>query len=247
MEDFKLKVQDATVPYWNALKDHVEDEDIIQQLGVFQRRIFFTRTLIHYEIFKMVQDLPGCIADCGVYKGESLFNFARFLEMTCPGDRIRKVYGFDDFQGLRDFGEEDAIGDKSGAHVGGYRAVDFKKTLFSLVDTFNKDSFVPQVPRIELVEGDITKTAKAFVEERKGIRFSLIHLDFDLYEPTMAALEAFYPKLVPGGIVLLDEYALEAFPGESKALEDYFDGKPPVIKKLPWNTTPGGYFIKPHS
>lgn len=249
MEDFKLKPKDTTLAYWDLLKKHVDDEDIIQQLNVFQRRIFFTRTMIHWEIFTKIQDLPGCIADCGVYKGESLFNFARFLEMTCPGDRIRKVYGFDDFEGLRDFHEEDNIKDTNtkeiGAFEGGYRSKSFEPTLKELVKVFNEDSFVSKAPRIELVEGDITKTAPAFVEKFPGIRFSLIHLDFDLYTPTIAALEAFYPKLVPGGIVLLDEYGLNAFSGESKAVEDFFGDKMPKIHKLPWNATPGGYFFKP--
>lgn len=245
MKDFSHKPKDASLEYWDILKDHIEDEDIIQQLSVFQRRIMFTRTMIHWEVFRKIQDLPGCIVDCGVYKGESLFNFARFLEMTSPGDRIRKVYGFDDFEGLRDFHEEDTTQDNIGAFEGGYRSKSFEPTLKRLVKLFNEDSFVPKVPRIELVEGDITKTASKFVEDYPGIRFSLIHLDFDLYTPTLAALEAFYPKLVPGGIVLLDEYALNAFSGESKAVEDYFGEKMPKIYKLPWNSTPGGYFFKP--
>lgn len=246
MEDFAHKPKDASLEYWELLQKHVDDEDIIQQLSVFNRRIFFTRTLIHWEIFKLVGDLPGCIADCGVYKGESLFNFARFIEMTSPGDRIRKVYGFDDFEGLRDLQEEDSFNQEIGAMEGGYRSKSFEPTLKKLVNLFNNDSFVAKAPRIELVEGDITQTAKAFVEENPGIRFCLIHLDFDVYKPTMAALEAFYPKLVPGGVVLMDEYALNAFSGESKAVEDFFGGLMPKIHKLPWNSTPGGYFIKPH-
>lgn len=240
------KPKDSTIEYWELLKKHVNDQDIIQQLSIFQRRIFSTRTLIHWEIYKLVQDLPGCIADCGVYKGESLFNFARFVEMTSPGDRIKKVYGFDDFDGLRDFGEKDSVVESIGALTGGYRSKNFEPTLRKLVEIFNQDSFVSKSPRIEIIDGDITLTAKEFITNNPGIRFNLIHLDFDLYKPTFAALEAFYPKLVPGGVVLLDEYALNAFSGESQAVEDFFEGVPPKIKKLPWNATPGGYFFKPY-
>ena len=76
------------------------------------------------------------------------------------------------------------------------------------------------------------------------MRISLLHLDLDLYEPTKVALEYLYPKVVPGGIVLLDEYAMEGFPGESEAVEEYFKGKMPVIRKFPFISTPGGYFVK---
>lgn len=245
-EDFKLKPKDATMDYWRILKSQVESEDIIQQLSVFQRRIFFTRTLIHWEVFKIIENIPGCIADCGVYKGESLFNFARFIEMTSPGDRIRKVYGFDDFEGLRNFSNKDNMTGAAGAVEGGYSSKNFKNVLFELVDVFNNDSFVPKSKRIELIDGDINITSKEFVENNKGVRFSLIHLDLDLYEPTLSALQNLYPKLSPGGVVLLDEYALNDFSGESQAVEDYFSGKPPKIQKLPWNATPGGYLIKPY-
>jgi hypothetical protein len=71
-----------------------------------------------------------------------------------------------------------------------------------------------------------------------------LHLDVDAYAPTLAALEAFYPKVVTGGVVLLDEYAIPAFAGESNALDDYFGGKPPRVQKFPWLSAPGGYFVK---
>ena len=92
MSDFKLHPNPQDSKYYELLQKHAKDKDIIFQLGVFQRRMYFTRTIIHYEIFKMIQELPGSIADCGVYKGESMFNWARFLEMYCPGDRTRVVY-----------------------------------------------------------------------------------------------------------------------------------------------------------
>jgi hypothetical protein len=44
--------------------------------------------------------------------------------------------------------------------------------------------------------------------------------------------------------VILDEFAMEGFPGESKAIEHYFKDKTPKILKFPYISTPGGYFIK---
>lgn len=246
-EDFKLPQNVRDRVYYEALQRHSSDEDIIFQLSVFQRRMYFTRTIVHYEIFKMIQDIPGSIADCGVYKGESLFNWARFLEMYCPGDRTRIVYGFDDFKGLRDFSKDkDIEGGHPGAFVGGYAAENFKSTLLSLVDCFNEDSFVPQKPRIKLVDGDVNLSIENFVKEYAGEMFSLIHIDIDLYQPTLSILEHLYPKLVPGGVVLLDEYAHPLFPGETNAVNDFFNGRPPRIQKLPLVGQPGGYFIKPY-
>lgn len=242
--DFSHTPADVTRRYQDVLKANIDNPDIIAQLSTYQRRIFATRAIIHWEVCKLVADLPGDIIECGVFKGESLLTFARYLEMLCPGDRSKRVIGFDDFEGLRDLTEHDSRVAAVGSIEGGYRATGFYPTLRALIDLFHEDSFVPKKARIELVEGDLRETAKDYVENEPGLRVSLLHLDVDTYEPTLAALEAFYPRLVTGGVVLMDEYALTAFAGETKAVDDYFDGRPPRIHKLPYNSSPGGYFIK---
>ena len=63
----------------------------------------------------------------------------------------------------------------------------------------------------------------------------------------MSILENLYPRLVPGGIILFDEYAHPLFPGETNAVDDYFDGNPPMIQKIPLSGQPGGYIVKPYA
>jgi hypothetical protein len=50
--------------------------------------------------------------------------------------------------------------------------------------------------------------------------------------------------VVNGGVVILDEYAMTGFPGESKAFDEYFGSSKPTLIKFPYTPTPGGYFIK---
>ncbi len=50
-------------------------------------------------------------------------------------------------------------------------------------------------------------------------RFSFVHLDVDLYESTLAGLEYFYPRLIPGGVILSHDYSILA--GVKKAFEDF--------------------------
>ena len=71
-----------------------------------------------------------------------------------------------------------------------------------------------------LIGGDITKTVPDFIKKNNAIRISLLHIDVDLYKPTKICLDYFFPKVVKGGIVILDDYG--AFPGANKAIEDYF-------------------------
>nr|MBK7063964.1 hypothetical protein [Deltaproteobacteria bacterium] len=85
-----------------------------------------------------------------------------------------------------------------------------------------------------------------WLEENPGLRISLLHLDVDLYEPTLAALKAFYPRVVTGGVVIFDEYGLMPWEGESQAVDEYFAsiGERPLIKKFPTFHNPHGYMIK---
>jgi hypothetical protein len=62
----------------------------------------------------------------------------------------------------------------------------------------------------------------------------------------LTALKYLYPLVVAGGVVLLDEYAMDGFPGESAAFDEYFAGNRPVLTKFPYISTPGGYFVKPN-
>lgn len=226
------------------LKAHLDDHDLIANLGAFGRRMHVMKAFAHYEVFQKVRDLPGDIVECGVYKGASLLSFARFLETFCPGDRTRKVLGFDHFRGLADRSEKDGFDARVGNTAEGWNPSAFRDTLFALVDAFNADSFVPQRPRVELVDGDVRETAPAYAADNPGLRIALLHLDMDLYEPTLAALKAFWPRLLTGGVVLLDEYAIREWPGETEAVEAFFEGAPPRIEKFGWASAPGGYFVK---
>ena len=92
--------------------------------------------------------------------------------------------------------------------------------------------------------GRMGRSLLSLVAEHPGLRIALLHLDMDLYEPTLEALKAFWPRILTGGVVLLDEYAIREWPGESEALEEFFDGAPPRIEKFGWASAPGGFFIK---
>jgi hypothetical protein len=70
---------------------------------------------------------------------------------------------------------------------------------------------------------------------------SLLNLDTDIYEPAVVILEHLWPRIVPGGILVLDDYAV--FPGETKAVNDFFAGKNVAICKFPFASTPC-YIVK---
>ena len=94
---------------------------------------------------------------------------------------------------------------------------------------------------VELIEGNICETVPRFVDRNPDFRISLLNLDVDIYEPSVITLEYLFPLIIRGGILILDDYG--TFPGETKAVDDYFKGQLIEIQKFPFCKTPR-YIIK---
>lgn len=224
---------------------NVSVTELIELWPVFLRRVSFLKVAALFELFQQVKTLPGSVVECGVFRGQSLFLFRHLLDTYAPGDSLRKVIGFDTFTGFTSLHEHDGPPDQTRAKVeGGWDSSSFLPTLQEAVSIAKDDGSMPRVARVELIEGDVLDTIPDYVVRNPGLRISLLNLDLDLYEPTLVALEYLYPLVVPGGLVIVDEYAMPGFPGESRALEEYFGGKIPPLTKFPFTPTPGAYFRK---
>ncbi|XZN95172.1 MAG: TylF/MycF/NovP-related O-methyltransferase [Microcoleus sp.] len=236
--------------YWETLEKLVQErgytsQDILRNYPAYIMRRDMPRFLSHYELFKQVIDLPGCIVELGVFRGASFFTWSKFMEIFCPYDRSRKVFGFDSFGGLQQFTEKDGAMDASVQKVQeGYKAT--AEEVQTLVELHNADNMIPGTKRCKIIIGDLTETLPKFLEEQPGLKISLLHFDVDLYQPTKFALELLYPYVLKGGVVCFDEYGLIPWQGETKAVDEFFANvpNPPIIKKHPFAQTPHGYFIK---
>lgn len=220
--------------------------DAAKHWMVLGRRQWIKRFLAHSEFFNRTIDIPGDIAELGVFRGMGLFTWANLLESYCIGNRTKVVWGFDNWEGFTDFSVEDGIIEND-VHksIGDFSPKNHYQELLDAIKLFDKDRFIPQKPRIKLVKGPLENTAKQFVENNLGVRFSLIHFDCDLYAPTKAALNAFWPILSRGGIMLFDEYGISQWPGETKAVDEFFADKLNVqIQTLNWTNAPAGFIIK---
>ncbi len=229
----------------HCAKYNIEPLDAIKLFPVLARRQWLKRFLAHHELFMQTLDVPGDIAELGVFRGLGLMTWANFLESYCISDRTKVVYGFDNWKGFVSFSKEDG-GEIEEIHKyeGGFSPEAYYDELRDAIKIFDKDRFIPWKDRIKLVEGNIQDTVPKFVEDNPGIRFSLVHFDCDMYEPTKIALEYFWPKLSRGGLFLFDEYAIKDFPGETQAVDEFFADKKVQIKKLQWNNVPQAYVVK---
>lgn len=188
-----------------------------------------SKALAHYELYKKSLGLPGEIVECGVFKGVSLVRWAMFRELF-EHARARKIIGFDTFGAFPEAGYE---GDKEKLTNWLANAGNQSISRDQLYGVLDKKGIKEG---IELVEGNILETLEAYLEKNPHLRISLLNLDTDIYEPAAAVLEALYPRIVPGGVLVLDDYGV--FAGENMAVDEYFKGKNAVFEKFPFAMTP---------
>lgn len=182
----------------------------------YVRRQDMTRLLARYEIFKRVLPVKGSIVECGIYRGAGLMCWANFSAVLEPCNLTRRIYGFDTFEGFPTPGLQDQSGFR-GAQKGELRA-DCYDELLRLIAAFDQNRFLGHVKKVELVKGNACETIPQFVQSHPHVVVSLLFLDFDLYDPTRAAIEAFVPRMPKGAVLAFDELDNPAWPGETLAL-----------------------------
>jgi hypothetical protein len=162
-----------------------------------------------------VEDLEGDLAECGVYRGGTLVPTGIYLKQR---GLTKVVYGFDSFRGFD--GSVDSEIALGGAPNDDKRRGGFGDTSFDYVAA--KVRRFGLECHVKIVEGYLVNTLEYYSRER----FCFVHLDVDIYESYKLGLEFFYPRMVSGGVILLDEYNDPPWPGCNKAVDEFLSDKP---------------------
>lgn len=248
-DGFKKTGTDSDIEY--LLEQHISEHqisslDALKLFPVLARRQWLKRFLAHSELFRLTLDVPGDVAELGVFRGLGLMTWANLLEAYCIGDRTKVVWGFDNWKGFTDFSAQDGVDNENANKVlGGFNPELFLKELEGAIKIFDADRFVPWKARVKLVNGHIEETVPKFALENPGVRFSMIHFDCDLYKPTKVALDALWPLVSRGGVVIFDEYGIPDWPGETKAVDEFLSEHSTLkLQTFTWTNAPAAYLIK---
>ena len=157
-------------------------------------------------------DVPGAFVECGLWKGGSLMACA--IRLRDRGVTDRELVGFDTFAGMTDPTDEDV--DWRGFQQQPEDKGSQMRVGAGLADvTENLRSTGYPMERIRLVKGDVLETVPA---QAPG-QIALLRLDTDWYESTKHELEQLFPRLVEGGVLLVDDYG--HYRGSKKATDEY--------------------------
>lgn len=153
------------------------------------------------EFLKLTRGISGDFAECGVFRGGSAF-------LMCQEAQVQNkhVHLFDSFQGLsQPQTHEDSHWSE------GDLAIDEDTVKTNMSPYTNFSTYAGWIP--ERFREISTKT------------FSFVHVDVDLEQPTHDSIEFFFPRLAPGGILLLDDHGSSLCPGAREAALNYFSSR----------------------
>lgn len=189
------------------------------------RRETLTDAPALFGLLKAVQyvnsrKIDGAFVECGVYRAGSALTMAR--QCVLDGSIDRDFYLYDTFEGCP------APTDHDGVIFGGTRAADlwqqalddptaawFRETLG--VATANIAETEYPLDRVRFVQGRVEETIPDVAPDR----IALLRLDTDWYESTKHEMHHLWPRLVPGGVVVVDDYGW--FESSRRAFEEYFE------------------------
>ena len=213
----------------------------IEKLEAFTKfvsRQSLTKFLARSEIFKKQLEVNGSIVEVGVHRGTSFMTWAHLSSILEPVNYLRKIIGFDTFEGFSSISDKDAMGTSEHLKVGGFDAgSDTHKELLDAVDVYDLNRLMGHINKCEIIKGNACLKIPDYLEQNPHTLVSLLHLDADLHDPTAAALKYFVPRMPKGAIILFDELNMNLFPGETIALLEKFNINQTAIQRFPYATS----------
>lgn len=202
--------------------------EVLFNFPVFVGQVNIARMLFFYELYKKVIDLSGDIIEIGTYKGASFMLWAKLVKLF-ENNNMTKVWGCDWFQGMNP-------GKNDNANTEGLYKEASYDTLNSLVKLQNLDNLAI------VLKMDATKELEPFLNERPYLRFKIVFVDCAMEEVLETSLRLLWPRLVTGGILIVDHFGISASPMESEILQKYIEGT--RVYQMPFNRHSSGYVIK---
>ncbi len=158
------------------------------------------------------RQIPGDLAECGVWQGGSCMIMA--LTLLTRGGPLRDIWMYDTYEGMTMPGQEDRI-EATGQAAAQRWKEGWWAAGMELVRENLKGCGYP-MEHFKLVKGDVCRT----LDEQRPGSLALLRLDTDWYASTKKELEVLYPVLSRAGVLIIDDYG--HFSGARQAVDEYF-------------------------
>jgi hypothetical protein len=201
-------------------------------LRLYERCRAETMTSIErmYALYQAVRyavdrDVPGDFVECGVWRGGSVMLMALALLELERSDRT--IWLFDTFTGMTPPSPEDIqeMSGRAATEILAERERSADDPFWGVASRAHVEENLHAtgypMSRFRVVEGDVMTT----IPLETPVRIALLRLDTDWYATTRHEMEQLYPRLSPGGVLIIDDYGY--WRGARKAVDEYFAAHPP--------------------
>jgi len=179
--------------------ENVEFNRIFEQINATSL-VSGDRCYMLYQLANQTKTLNGDVAEVGVYTGGTAKLFSNIF-------KEKQIHLFDTFNGMP---ETCPIRDT-------HKYGDFKDTSLEQVK-----QYLIEFSNVKFYSGIFPDTA---VDELLEKQFSFVHIDADIYKSVLDSCYFFYGRLVPGAIMVFDDYGFESCPGAKLAVDEFFTNK----------------------
>lgn len=206
----------------------IPPKDFIHLFPIFTGWVNLARYLGLYELYKMTRGVLGHMAEIGTWKGASFLFMAKLLQIFEPHS-LTQVHGFDWFEGMQ-YDQDKDIPNYQGMYTADQATLERLVRMQGLEKTAILHSM------------DVTKELVPFMEAHPSLQFKMVFLDCAAYHVVTKSLEALWPRVTPGGVVIFDHANNSDLPQEQQAIRDFLgDAK---LRTLDFCRTPTAYVVK---
>jgi len=199
-------------------------EDYYEHFSCFASPKTLSKYISLYECYKKTLGLAGHIAEMGVFRGASSLFFAKMSVLYEP-QTITQVHAFD-------WWKEPTESDSPAW------------TYYESFERIHDLVHVQGLQRYVLLHRmNVLKELTVFFQKNSHLQFKLVYLDAGEYDLTIRGITEFWPRLVTGGILILDQFNMEIAPGETQAVKELLP-EDAVIRTFPNGWMPTAYVVK---
>jgi len=170
--------------------------------------------------YVVLKNIPGDYVECGVWKGGSSLAVSLMLEKLSKYNI--KLWLYDTFSGMSKPTsiDVDNKGNKAAVRLENEDKTTSWVWAYSELDEVKSNMKISKFPKsnVKYIKGKVEDT---LLMDDIPEKISILRLDTDWYESTKIELEILYPRLVKGGIIIIDDYG--HWKGSKKAVDEYLD------------------------
>jgi len=194
----------------------IPDSELMMNLGLYLTPQTLGRILFFDFLFRQIREVQGVIMEFGCRWGQTVAVMQSLRGIYEPFNRLRKIIGFDTFEGLKGSGGHDVMKDGQYEVPEGY-----DEELRLLMELQEEESPLPHIPKKEIITGDVRDTVPKYLKDHPETIIALAYFDLDIYEPTHDVLNSIQYRLTKGSVVGFDELNDPSTPGETVAFRDW--------------------------